>query len=142
MGAKAGGGGSETIADINMVPLIDIILVVLIIFMVTAPALVKPSVEVNLPEAASGDETTPSLLNVAITAEGLVQINNEDVDEDSAKRISREEVERNPDVQAVVIADRDLPYGQVIKVLDWVKSSGVKNFAVTTDKPVTQERSL
>ncbi len=138
MGAKAGGSSSETICEINMVPLIDIILVVLIIFMVTAPALIKPSVDVNLPEAASGDETTPSLLNVAITSDGQVQINNEDVDEESAKRLSREEVERNPDVQAVVIADRDLPYGQVIRVLDWVKSSGVKNFAVTTDKPVTQ----
>jgi biopolymer transport protein ExbD len=119
-----------------MVPLIDIILVVLIIFMVTAPALIKPSVDVNLPEAASGDETTPSLLNVAITSDGQVQINNEDADEEGTKRLSREEVERNPEVQAVVIADRDLPYGQVIKVLDWVKSAGVKNFAVTTDKPV------
>jgi biopolymer transport protein ExbD len=138
MGAKAGGSGSDTISEINMVPLIDIILVVLIIFMVTAPALIKPSVDVNLPEAASGDETTPSLLNVAITAEGNIQINNEDADEETTKRLSREEVERNPDVQAVVIADRDLPYGQVIKVLDWVKSAGVKNFAVTTDKPVTQ----
>lgn len=138
MGAKAGGSGSDTICEINMVPLIDIILVVLIILMVTAPALIKPSVDVNLPEAASGDETIPSLLNVAITSDGQVQINNEDVDEEAAKRLSREEVERNPDVQAVVIADRDLPYGQVIKVLDWVKSSGVKNFAVTTDKPVTQ----
>lgn len=136
MGAKA--GGSDTISEINMVPLIDIILVVLIIFMVTAPALIKPSVDVNLPEASSGDETTPSLLNVAITADGQVQINNEDADEEATKRLSREEVERNPDVQAVVIADRDLPYGQVIKVLDWVKSAGVKNFAVTTDKPVTQ----
>ncbi len=138
MGAKAGGNNSETIADINMVPLIDIILVVLIIFMVTAPALIKPSVEVDLPEAASGDETTPSLLNVAITADGEVLVNNETVDEEDAKRIAKEEFERNPEVQAVVVADRDLPYGQVIKVLDWVKSSGVKNFAVTTDKPVTQ----
>lgn len=138
MGAKAGGGSSEVIADINMVPLIDIILVVLIIFMVTAPALIKPSVDVNLPEAASGDETTPSLLNIAITADGEVMLNNESVDEDDTKRLSKDEVERNPDVQAVIVADRDLPYGQVIKVLDWVKSSGVKNFAVTTDKPVTQ----
>jgi len=137
MGAKAG-SGSETISDINMVPLIDIILVVLIIFMVTAPALIKPSMDVNLPEASSGDETTPSLLNVAIMANGDVMINNESVDEDDAKRISKDEVDRNPDVQAVVIADRDIPYGQVIKVLDWVKSTGVKNFAVTTDKPVTQ----
>lgn len=137
MGAKAG-GDSETISEINMVPLIDIILVVLIIFMVTAPALIKPSVEVNLPEAASGDETTPSLLNIALTADGQVLLNNEEVDEDETKRLSKDEVERNPEVQAVIIADRDLPYGQVIKVLDWVKSAGVKNFAVTTDKPVTQ----
>lgn len=136
MAAKAG-GSSETISDINMVPLIDIILVVLIIFMVTAPALIKPSIEVDLPEAASGDETTPSLLNVAITAEGVVLLNNEEVDEDEAKLLAKEEFERNPDVQAIVVADQNLPYWQVIKVLDWIKSSGVKNFAVTTDKPVT-----
>jgi biopolymer transport protein ExbD len=137
MGAKAG-DSTETISEINMVPLIDIILVVLIIFMVTAPALIKPSVDVSLPEAASGDETTPSLLNIAITADGQVLLNNEEVDEDEVKNLSKAEVERNQDVQAVIIADRDLPYGQVIKVLDWAKSSGVKNFAVTTDKPVTQ----
>lgn len=137
MGAKAG-SGSETISEINMVPLIDIILVVLIIFMVTAPALIKPSVKVNLPEASSADETTPSLLNVAITADGQVLINNEEVDEESARSLARAEVERNPDVQAVVIADQDIPYGDVIRVLDWVKSAGVKDFAVTTDKPVNR----
>lgn len=138
MGAKAGSGSSETISEINMVPLIDIILVVLIIFMVTAPALIKPSIEVDLPEAASGDETTPTLLNVAITAEGEVLLNNEEVDEQDAKRLAKDEFERNPEVQAVVVADQNLPYWQVIKVLDWIKSTGVKNFAVTTDKPVTR----
>jgi len=137
MGAKAG-SSSETIADINMVPLIDIILVVLIIFMVTAPALIKPSVKVTLPEASSSDETTPSLLNVSIAVDGQVLINNEEVDEESAKQLAREEVERNPDVQAVIIADQNIPYGDVIRVLDWVKSQGVKQFAVTTDKPVNQ----
>lgn len=136
MGAKA--SGSDTIADINMVPLIDIILVVLIIFMVTAPAMIKPSVKVTLPEASSSDETTPSLLNVAITAEGTVMVNNIEVDEISAKEIAREEVERNADVQAVVIADIGVPYGDVIRVLDWVKSQGVKEFAVTTDRPVNK----
>lgn len=136
MAAKS--GASETISEINIVPLVDIILVVLIIFMVTAPALIKPSVAVSLPEAASGDETTPSLLNVAITAEGTVLLNNEEVDEDQAKSLARTEFERNPEVQAIVIADRDLAYGQIIRVLDWIKSTGIKNFAVTTDKPLTQ----
>ncbi len=137
MGAKSS-SSTETISEINVVPLVDIILVVLIIFMVTAPALIKPSVEVSLPEASSGDETTPSLLNVAITPDGQVLVNNEEVDEDEAKNISRAEVERNPDVQAVIIADRELQYGQIIRVLDWIKSSGVKSFAVTTDKPLSQ----
>ncbi len=137
MGAKAG-GSSDTISEINIVPLVDIILVVLIIFMVTAPALIKPSVEVSLPEASSGDETTPSLLNVAITPDGQVLVNNEEVDEDAAKNLARAEVDRNPEVQAVIIADRELQYGRIIQVLDWIKSSGVKSFAVTTDKPVTQ----
>jgi len=135
MGAKSG-GSPETISEINMVPLIDIILVVLIIFMVTAPAMIKPSIEVNLPEAASADETTPSLLNVAISKEGLVMLNNEEVDEEGTKRIGKEEFERNAEVQAVVVADRDLPYWQIIQVLDWLKSTGIKNFAVTTDKPI------
>jgi biopolymer transport protein ExbD len=135
MGAKSH-SSSETISEINIVPLVDIILVVLIIFMVTAPALIKPSVAVNLPEAGSGDETTPSLLNIAVTADGTVLVNNEEVDEEGAKSLAKTEVERNPEVQAVVIADRDLGYGQVIRVLDWVKSVGVKNFAVTTDKPL------
>lgn len=127
---------TDTISDINMVPLIDIILVVLIIFMVTAPALVKPSVSVNLPEAASGDETQPSLLNIAITSSGEVMVNNQTVGEDAAKEMARSEYDKNPETQAIIVADKDLPYGQVIRVLDWIKSGGIKNFAVTTDKPI------
>jgi biopolymer transport protein ExbD len=126
----------EAISDINIVPLVDIILVVLIIFMVTAPALMKPSVPIQLPEAASGDATEPTLLQIAITADNRVLVNNQEADEDEAKRLALTEVERNPEVQAVVAADRDVPYGTVIRVLDWVKSSGVKKFAVTTDRAV------
>lgn len=123
----------ETISDINVVPLVDIILVVLIIFMVTAPAMVKPSIEVQLPSAASGDETQPSLLQIAVTADGRVQINNQDVSEDSARALAQSEFERNPDVQAIIAADRSVDYGVVIQVMDWIKSAGVKNFSVTTD---------
>jgi len=136
--AVNGGAGNDTISEINVVPLVDIILVVLIIFMVTAPALIKPSVEVNLPEAASGDQTQPSLLNVAMTASGKILFNNVEVDEAGAREIARDEYERNADVQAVIVADQDIPYGQVIRVMDWVKSTGVKNFAVTTDQPVNK----
>lgn len=136
MAAKSS-DSQETISEINIVPLVDIILVVLIIFMVTAPAMMKPSVEVDLPEAGSADESQPSLLQIAITADGRVLINNTEADEDSARALAIQEFERNPDVQAVVAADRDVPYGSVIKVIDWVKSAGIKKFAVTTDRPVS-----
>jgi len=134
--AKTSSGGDDAISEINVVPLVDIVLVVLIIFMVTAPAMIKPSVEVNLPSAASGDETQPSLLQVAVTADGRVQINNQDVTEDAARSIALGEFERNPEVQAIIAADREVDYGAVIQVLDWIKSAGIKNFAVTTDRPV------
>lgn len=137
MASKAS-SNSETISEINVVPLVDIILVVLIIFMVTAPALIKPSVAIDLPEASSGDETTPSLLNVAITADGTVMINNQEVNQEEAKNLARIEVERNPSVEAVIVADRELDYGVVVRVLDWIKSTGVNRFAVTTDKPLTE----
>ncbi len=137
MASKAS-SNSETISEINVVPLVDIILVVLIIFMVTAPALIKPSVAIDLPEASSGDETTPSLLNVAITADGTVMINNQEVNQEEAKNLARIEVERNPAVEAVIVADRELDYGVVVRVLDWIKSTGVNRFAVTTDKPLTE----
>lgn len=128
----------ETISEINVVPLVDIILVVLIIFMVTAPALIKPSVAIDLPEASSGNETTPSLLNVAITADGTVMINNQEVNQEEAKNLARIEVERNPAVEAVIVADRELDYGVVVRVLDWIKSTGVNRFAVSTDKPLKE----
>ncbi len=137
MASKAS-SSSETISEINVVPLVDIILVVLIIFMVTAPALIKPSIAIDLPEASSGDETTPSLLNVAITADGTVMINNQEVNQEEAKNLARIEVERNPSVEAVIVADRELDYGVVVRVLDWIKSTGVNRFAVTTDKPLTE----
>lgn len=68
MAMKNGSQNDEAIADINVVPLVDIILVVLIIFMVTAPMIMKPSINVNLPKAASGDETIPSSLSISIAA--------------------------------------------------------------------------
>ncbi len=126
---------SDEIADINIVPLVDIILVVLIIFMVTAPALSKPSVKVNLPEASSGDQSPSTPFTVAITNEGDVSVNGESVDEEKLKQMAALEAEKNPELQALIGADRDVPHGTVIKVLDWIKSAGIKKFSLTTDGP-------
>lgn len=125
---------NESIADINVVPLVDIILVVLIIFMVTAPMFIKPTINVNLPKAASGDQTAPSKLNIALTADGRINLNGTFVDEAAVKQKAMDEVAKNADIQAIISADKDVPHGKVVALLDIVKSSGVKKFAISIDK--------
>lgn len=125
---------NEAIADINVVPLVDIILVVLIIFMVTAPMFMKPTINVNLPKAASGDQTAPSKLNIALTADGRINLNGSFVTEQDVQGRALEEVGKNADVQAIISADKDVPHGKVVGLLDIVKGAGVKKFAISIDK--------
>lgn len=134
MAFKDGGNDNEAIADINVVPLVDIILVVLIIFMVTAPMFMKPTINVNLPKAASGDQTAPSKLNIALTADGRINLNGSFVSEADVQAKAQEEVAKNADVQAIISADKDVPHGKVVGILDIVKGSGVKKFAISIDK--------
>ncbi len=124
------------ISDINIVPLVDIILVVLIIFMVTAPSMIKPSIEVNLPSASSSEETEPSFLQVTVTSEGRILINNTEVDETKAFELAKVELEKNPKVQAVISADQEAYHRNVMKVMDWLKKAGVDDFAVSTDREI------
>ncbi|MGZ3775260.1 MAG: ExbD/TolR family protein [Pseudobdellovibrionaceae bacterium] len=134
MAFNTGGDNHDSIADINVVPLVDIILVVLIIFMVTAPLFMKPTINVNLPKAASGDKTAPSKLNIALTADGRINLNGSFVNEDAVKTKATEEATKNVDVQAIISADKDVPHGKVVGILDIVKGAGVKKFAISIDK--------
>ena len=134
MGFKVGGHDDDPISEINVVPLVDIILVVLIIFMVTAPMFLKPSINVNLPKAASGEESVPSQLNITITADGRVLLNGKDSTNDEISTYTREQATANPDLQAVIAADKDVPHGQVVTLIDTVKSAGVKKFAISIDR--------
>jgi biopolymer transport protein ExbD len=133
MAARLGGDADEPIAEINIVPFVDIILVILIIFMVTTPLIMKPSINVNLPKAASGDETTPSKLGITITKTGQVLLNGEESSEEAIKAYATDMSAKKPDVQAIISADKDVPHGQVVGVIDAVKSGGVKKFAITID---------
>jgi len=124
----------EIMSEINVVPLVDVILVVLIIFMVTAPMIMKPSINVNLPKAASGEATTPSKLNITISGDGKLNLDGEIVEDAQVQAKALEEVGKNPDIQAIIAADKDVPHGRVVSVLDIVKGAGVKKFAISIDK--------
>lgn len=124
----------DVLAEINVVPLVDVILVVLIIFMVTAPMIMKPSINVNLPKAASGEATTPSKLNITIASDGKLNLDGKSVDDAEVQAVAIAEVKKNPDIQAIISADKDVPHGRVVSVLDVVKGAGVKKFAISIDK--------
>ncbi len=126
--------GDDLQSEINVVPLVDIILVVLIIFMVTAPMIMKPSINVNLPKASSGEATVPSKLNITIAPDGKLNLDGKNVEDTEVQARAIEEFKKNPDVQAIISADKDVPHGRVVSVLDIVKGAGVKKFAISIDK--------
>lgn len=134
MAAKIGGDDDEPISDINIVPFVDIILVVLIIFMVTTPLIMAPSININLPKSGTGDDTTPSELTISITSDGSLMLNGKPTDETSINQYAQQLASKRPDVQAIISADKDVPHGRVVGIIDAVKSGGVKKFAITIDK--------
>ncbi len=131
-------GGQGAITDINVTPLVDIMLVLLIIFMVTAPMIVNnPSIKVVLPKAATGDETLKSTLALTLQrdASGAVNLyaNGEKTDEPRVKAMIPDMLAKNKDLQAIIAADRGISYGDVVHIVDLVKSLGVHKFALNTD---------
>ena len=133
MAAKLGGDNEEPISEINIVPFVDIILVVLIIFMITTPFIVKPGINVNLPKAASGEETLPSQINLTLTAKGELMMNGKPADEAGVGSFAKQAAVEKPETQAIIAADRDVPHGRVVEIIDLIKTSGITRFAITID---------
>jgi biopolymer transport protein ExbD len=134
MASKSSFDQDEVISEINVVPLVDIILVVLIIFMVTAPMIMKPSIQVNLPKASSGEKSIPTQLNITLTVDGKIILNGQIATEDNVKEKSIQELAKDAEVQAVISADKDVPHGKVVSIIDVVKTAGVKKFAITIEQ--------
>jgi biopolymer transport protein TolR len=127
----------DEITGINVTPLVDIVLVLLIIFMVTANFIVRDSFEVDLPRAANGGETVQGLVNVVLDKEGKLFFDGAEVGEDELSRKVSEALAKDKDTRAIITADQNLPYGRVIHVLDVVKGQGIAKFALNIQKDVT-----
>ena len=121
------------ITDINVTPLVDITLVLLIIFMVTTTYIVNPSIKVELPKAASGTEQTRTTLGLTLTKEGVLYLNGEPSDDAGLVRAIAAELPGNPDLQAIIAADKVVPHGSGVHLIDLVKRAGVRKFAINVD---------
>jgi biopolymer transport protein ExbD len=124
----------EEITGINVTPLVDIVLVLLIIFMVTANFIVRETVEVDLPRAANGGETVQGLLNVVIDKDGKLFLDGAELAEDALSRKVSEAVTKDKDTRAIISADQSLPYGRVMHLIDVVKGQGIAKFALNIQK--------
>jgi len=134
---SAGFGGDEDpgrmIVDINVTPLVDITLVLLIIFMVTASYIVSPAIKVDLPKAASGSEQTKTTLGLTIQKDGTLYLNGERSSDAAVVQYIGGELPKNPELQAIIAADRTVQHGDVVHVIDLVKRAGVHKFAINVD---------
>lgn len=130
-----GSDRNQTIAEINVVPLVDIVLVILIIFMVSAPIFIKPSININLPQATSGKELKPSNLNITVGADGKIDFNGETIAKEQLAEKVIVSVKKNPEVHAVIAADKSVPHGTVIEILDTLQINGVRKFAINVQVP-------
>ena len=130
--AKASDNDEEMISGINVTPLVDITLVLLIVFMVTATYIVRESIEVDLPRAASGGESVGELFNVVLDKEGALYIDGVRADETQLMAKAKEAAAKDASARVVISADQNARHGAVVHLIDLVKSAG-KTVTVTPD---------
>jgi biopolymer transport protein TolR len=121
------------ITDINVTPLVDIMLVLLIIFMLTANLIAKQAIEVELPRATQSTALNPTTLAVTLTREGALYLNGKPATPASLRADVAAAVARDPKTQVVIAGDRAVSHGRVVWVLDVIKSLGVSAFAIQID---------
>jgi biopolymer transport protein ExbD len=133
-GDGADGGGNGIVAEINITPLTDVFLVLLIIFMVTASAIQSQGKNVNLPEAAVS-ETTPMGVTVTVTADGRVQVNDQTVAAAQLVPALKAALEESRDKFVVLRGDRQVLLGQAVNILDVAQQAGARGIGLATRKP-------
>lgn len=124
--------------DINIAPFTDVILVLLIIFMISTPALMQPGITVNLPKTKVTDATENSNMEVLLSREGKIYIENKEVDLEDTKTVVGNWVLANPNQTVVIKADAEIPYDSVIQFMDRAKRGGATKFALAVDNQNTK----
>ncbi len=129
-GARRGRG---MITDINVAPLVDIMLVLLIIFMLTANLIAKQAIEVDLPKAAQGGSLDNKPIGVTLTKTGEMYVEGQAKTPDELRALVRDAVKKNPKTVVMIAADKQTAHGRVVWVIDTVKALGVVSFAIQID---------
>jgi len=141
MPAQNGNGEDEgLLATINIIPFVDIVLVLLIIFMLTSIAIVRASMVVNLPKAATGGARIESTVNIVCDKDGRLVLNGAPSTFEEIGKFVKRESTSNPKLQAVIAADKGVEYGRVVDLIDLVKRNGVTTFALDVERDMAPSK--
>lgn len=132
------------LAEINVIPLVDIVLVLLIIFMVTAPMLYR-GMDIKLPASQTNTIKPEERLVLTVERNQKVYLDKDQLSLEQLEFKLRQAKQRNPDVAIYLRADRAVPYGTVVRVMDEVKRAGIEKLGMVTDPvpgPQAQEERV
>ena len=127
------------ISGINVTPLVDVTLVLLVVFMVTAKIIVSQGMPMDLPKAASGEEVQ-NVFSVELTMDGKTRVDSLAVaSDDSISELAKQAKAKNKEIRAVIRADKKVEHGRVIRVLDLLKQAGVAKIAFAVAPTAREE---
>jgi biopolymer transport protein ExbD len=121
---------SKVMAEINITPFTDVVLVLLVIFMITTPLMLQPGIKLKLPDVKAAETETGKTINIMIDASGTVYLNDKKAEISELKATVKTRLTANPDMPVVVKADKAVKYDAVIQVIDAAKQAGAKRFAL------------
>jgi biopolymer transport protein ExbD/biopolymer transport protein TolR len=136
MGAQVGASGSRgrrqsSLAEINVTPLVDVMLVLLLISMLAAPMLQK-GLNLELPETETATDIDDATVVVSVDREARIRINDRPVHPDLLMERMKNLAAARPDETVFLRADKMLPYGEVLTVMDTIRKSGIFNISLVT----------
>ncbi len=137
--AMGSGSGNGPMSEINVTPLVDVMLVLLVIFMVTAP-MMTTGLDVNLPQTKAGalDETTPPII-VSITGQNLIYVNDQRASLETLAAAVKAQQHGPAKHQVFLKADKTVPYGVVVQVMGALKAAGIEKLGMVTESPTPSE---
>jgi biopolymer transport protein ExbD len=120
-------------AEINITPLTDIFLVLLIIFMVSSAAMVESGAKISLPQVDT-TAAQPREITVTVTPDDKVYVNNELTSMDDFERALRDQIASRPDVPVVLEGDRDVLFGEAVQILSMAQKAGASQIAIAAER--------
>ncbi|MFT5356348.1 MAG: biopolymer transport protein ExbD [Polyangiales bacterium] len=131
-GAMGGGDDDDLISDINVTPLVDVVLVLLIVLMVTATAIVSKTIPMELPSASTAESPpiTPTTLGISIDEEGTLFLDREEVTEAQLRERVRAAHDADSEVRAIIAGDGRIAYARVVRIIDILRQLQVTKFAI------------